>query len=109
MQRSLTVRSIDGIFFVSGALDADTADELSAVMESPPEPGGSIRMDLRGVSFIDTGGLAALVLLKAHAGEAPGALVIRDPHPRVRHLLAVTGLGDLFTIEDDRGNSAAAM
>ena len=66
---------------------------------TPVTEGGWVVVDLRGVSFVDSSGLNALLTLRQSVMEARGDLSLRAPADCVRRLLDLAGVADLFTIE----------
>jgi len=76
----------------SGAVLAGTFSELSEMSV------GQIDLDLGDVAFIDASGLGALVALHTRASASGKSVVLRNPSPAVRRLLAITELGELFGI-----------
>jgi anti-anti-sigma factor len=72
-------------FRLSGELDLATADELLAAIGPAAEGGGDLRLDLSGVSFIDSSGLRGLVQL-SHALLPPARLVLEKPSDQVNRL-----------------------
>jgi anti-sigma B factor antagonist len=81
---------------VFGELDLETADELrDAGIKALSPYGGTVRIDLAGVTFMDSTGLAALIQIRQQAGDAHRVLV-QNPRPNVQRILAITGLDKLF-------------
>ena len=82
---------------------AAVAAELTAVAAS--EPG--IIVNLVGLEFIDSSGVAALVRGRSQAWQAGGGLVLAAPQRNVIEVLAVTRLTDAFcvyaTVEEAAG------
>lgn len=90
----------DGALWVmSGEIDAAVQarheDELVRYATSATRP---IRIDLTDVTFMDSGGLRLLY----HAATAgnPGPRLVGTPQ-RVRDLLELSGVADLFELESD--------
>jgi anti-sigma B factor antagonist len=93
--------------YVRGEVDLATAGELSQAGAAALHDGQrTLIVDLRAVSFMDSTGLAALVALTNHTAQAGGHLSVRDPSPRVREVLRITGLDTFLTITTT-GHSAA--
>jgi anti-anti-sigma factor len=88
----------DATLQVAGELDAYTAPALEELLASESRD-GDLRLDLSGVSFIDSTGIRVIVKvdndLRAHAN----GLVIVAPSPSVLRLLQLTSLDDRIRIE----------
>ena len=87
---------------VAGEVDTFTAPALRSALDAelerrPPE----LVLDLRGVRFLGSAGLAVLVETKKSAGARDIVLrLIATTHPVIRPL-EVTGLVAMFTITGD--------
>ena len=96
-------RDADGIHLrVSGEVDLEVAPRaLESILEAglACEPGDRVVLDLQGVTFIDSSGLAMLV--EAHRGIAAQGKVLRlgEVSARVQRLVSLTGLDQLFGVE----------
>jgi anti-sigma B factor antagonist len=89
----------DGVVEVSGELDIRTCDRLVHAAGELADRGGRLVLDLSGLTFCDSTGLAGLVRLHKRAEAAGGTVVLRSPVTRVHQLLALTGLTRLFPVE----------
>jgi anti-anti-sigma factor len=92
----------DGVAFmvVTGEVDLACADELRAAGEAALTPiVGTLRIDLSGVTFLDSTGLSALIMIRNKADDAHVWLVLDDPQPQVRRILEITGLHKVFAID----------
>jgi anti-anti-sigma factor len=69
---------------------------LSAVLAPHPL---SVAVDARGVTFIDSSGLLALMRARDAAAEAGVAFGVIKPSPSVRRLAALAGVEELLTDE----------
>jgi anti-sigma B factor antagonist len=93
---------------VLGEIDFSNADELSAGIRaavtewSPP----TVRVDLRGATFIDSTGLGALIEGYRAAVDRRSRFVVVNPSASFRRVLTVTGLGDLFGVDDQATDAA---
>lgn len=73
----ISVRETQGIYFVSGDLDWEGGEDLRLALKRRPSVGaGEVVLDLAEVSFIDSMGVRALVLV---AREMRGGIVLRYP------------------------------
>lgn len=80
---------------VSGELDAATAGELGARMETITGAGyRRLDLDVRDVSFCDLAGLDALLAARAVATDLDGAVRLSGARRSLALLLAVLGLSD---------------
>jgi len=79
---------------LSGELDVSIRDEMAAVLLSELNRPGTtaVRADLSAVSFLDSGGIAALIKVRHDADAAGLSFTIADPRGPVRRTLEVTGV-----------------
>jgi len=97
---NLSSRECDGraVVALRGELDvadaAGVAVALSAVAARVPE----LIVDLAGLEFIDSSGLAALVLARKQARQAGGDLLLAALQDQVLRVLAITQLAGVFSI-----------
>ncbi len=83
---------------VGGEIDCYTAPTLQQRLFDLIDAGErQIVVDLAGVSFMDSQGLAALVRSVLRLRPVDGRLVLRAPPPSVSKIVEITGLGDLLT------------
>jgi anti-sigma B factor antagonist len=86
---------------VAGEVDVETSPVLEERLTSVLDQGhSSIRIDLRDVSFLDSTGLSALISCLKRCRAAEGELRLVAPRPNVRKVLEITGLTDVFPIDD---------
>jgi anti-sigma B factor antagonist len=97
----LTVRIVGSISVVEAAGEVDLTTSLTldaalnqALLESPP----TVVLDLTGVTFVDSSGLAMLVAVRKAARSKGGELRLVNPRPNVQSVLQVTGLDQVFPI-----------
>lgn len=103
-----TLESGSGITIkLAGELDSATCLELLERFEQvvggfrtpPPGVGGvmiprTLVLDLEAVSFIDSAGMRAIIMMERAAGERETMLSISPPPPEVTDLLQVTGIAN---------------
>ena len=79
---------------LSGELDLATVGELEAALTSRLEAGESVVVDLRGLAFMDSSGVRALVAAHQSAQDGAGSLVIvRAPRgTEVDRVIDVSGI-----------------
>jgi anti-anti-sigma factor len=89
------------VLVLEGELDVASAAELGREIDAANHERSRVVMDLRGLSFMDSTGLRALVAA-SESVEAAGRefAVVRGPR-QVERLLAVTRVAERLTIVDD--------
>lgn len=92
--------SYDTRLVIEGEIDAYTAPQLREKLLPLCKEHQKISIDLSGVNYMDSTGLGVLIgaykLLKAGSGK----LVLIGPNQRLRRLFNITGLSEIFKIED---------
>ncbi len=95
----LTIRPDDtGAIVVAGEIDIRTCDQLDQVIGPVADQGGVVVLDLAGLEFCDSTGVAKFVRLHRRAAAAGGRIVLQAPTARFRRVLAMTGVDQLFEI-----------
>jgi anti-sigma B factor antagonist len=105
----LTAAPIEGGWVVTGDIDAHTAPTLTETLlaDRADIEGANLVIDLAGVDFIDSCGLAVLVATRRRVGDLGGDLVLRRPSPAVRRLLELTHLDEAFPVEQEQNSGSA--
>lgn len=83
---------------LAGELDAYTAPGLQDALEAAP--GGTLRVDMSGVGFIDSTGIRVIVGTDNRRKDDGQELVLVGPSDAVRRLLQLTSLDQHLTIEE---------
>jgi anti-sigma B factor antagonist len=88
---------------LSGHLVADDGDSLftNRITELVAVGQANVLVDLSRVTYIDSGGVGALVAKFLHAARRGGRLKILRPSERVRRVLAMTRLIEIFEVFED--------
>ena len=92
---------------VIGELDGATSPRMRAALERALEGDGDVELDLRGCTFVDSGGIAALVWASWRLKERGRRLVVIGARKRVRGILDLAGIAGHSAIvingpEDER-------
>lgn len=89
----------------SGELDFASADGLlAAVQAAVSQPGASVlRLDLGGITFIDSVGIGALIKVREIASERGRELDMSGSSAAVQQVLRLTGLAEIFGLEPEAG------
>jgi anti-sigma B factor antagonist len=95
---------------VSGQLTINTAPELrSVLMKYVKRRRASLLLDLSGVEFMDTSGLATLIEAHLQAERNRGTLVLFGLRPRIADVFKVTRVTSLFKILDTQEAALEAL
>ncbi|MGB0113497.1 MAG: STAS domain-containing protein [Ilumatobacteraceae bacterium] len=99
-ERMQVVEDVSGEIVVSGEIDAHGIDTLSAALAGGAADVDTVRVDLSGVTFMDSSGLRVLVEANQRVDSGGPKLVLRAPSRQILRLLELAGLTDSFEIED---------
>lgn len=83
---------------VSGEVDMLTAPQLRAGALEHLDAGGALVLDLSGVTFLGSAGLAVLVEASQQAKRRGSAFRVVAVERAVTRPLAATGLGEVFSV-----------
>ncbi|HEY3941554.1 MAG TPA: STAS domain-containing protein [Acidimicrobiales bacterium] len=84
----------------SGEIDVATAPRVqAAILAQLDGRPVDVVVDLSAVSFLDSSGISALIRARRRVGEVGGTLRLRNPQPKVRRVLQITGVEQAFVIE----------
>ena len=90
-----------------GELDVAYADAVAARLTEAAARDRVLIVDLAGLDFIDSTGIAALARARAHARQAGGDLLLAAPQRRVQRILEITWLTDGFGVHACAAGHAA--
>jgi anti-sigma B factor antagonist len=83
---------------LGGELDVADAARVAAALVQVAVLARQVIVDLEGLEFIDSSGLAALVRGRKHARHAGGDLLLAAPQRQVQRILAITRLTEVFSV-----------
>jgi anti-sigma B factor antagonist len=97
---NLSTREGDGHVIVAlrGELDVADAVSVAAALAAIAARDLAIIVDLAGLDFIDSSGVAALARGRKHARHAGGDLVLAAPQQQVLRVLTLTRLIEVFPV-----------
>ena len=105
----VTQTAYGALVAIAGELDIATVPHVSAALEAEPAASaGAVAVDLTGVTFMDSTGLAALVKLEHALAARAGRLAVACPEGPARLLLDVTGLAEQLAVYATRAEAEAA-
>jgi anti-anti-sigma factor len=83
---------------ISGELDNSSAPRvISMVQEIAGAPVHGIELDCKGVTFLDSAGVRALIVSRNDAARMGIDVVVVQPSPPVTRVIEMTGLVGLLT------------
>jgi anti-sigma B factor antagonist len=96
----LSTRECDGQVIVAlrGVLDITDAASVAVALTAAAARQRDIIIDLAGLEFIDSSGVAALVRGRRQARHAGGELLLAAPQQQVLRVLTLTRLIDVFPV-----------
>lgn len=95
---------------VSGELTINTAPELRTVlMKHVKKSRPVLLLDLSGLEFMDTSGLATLIEAHLQAERRDGTLVLFGLGPRISEVFEVTRVTSLFKISETQEGALQAL
>jgi anti-sigma B factor antagonist len=106
----LSTRERDGQVIVAlrGALDVADAVSVAAALTAVAARQRDIIVDLAGLEFIDSSGVAALVRGRRQARYAGGELLLAAPQQQVLRVLTLTRLIDVFPVHASVAEAACS-
>lgn len=98
------------VLYVSGELDVSTAPALEhTIARCLDGQGGEFRLDLSGLTFMDSGGAKALLHAHNRVESLGRRLVIVSPTSPVRKILDDMGLDQVIDIRDGGRTRTASV
>jgi anti-sigma B factor antagonist len=96
----LSTRGHDGQVVVElrGELDLADAASIATALRGVVARQAKIIVDMAGLQYIDSSGVAALAHARRHARQAGGDVVLAAPQRQVARMLSLTRLIDAFSV-----------
>jgi anti-anti-sigma factor len=98
----LTIAKQGGVFTLTlgGEIDLSNSDDLvgAARLALSSKPCDAVTIDLGGVTFVDSTGLSALVVINNECKEQSAALTIVNVPTHVRAVVELAGLDGVFPV-----------
>ena len=93
------VRDGHVVVVLRGDLDVTDAVAAEAAIAALAAPGQSLIIDMSALDFMDCAALGALLKVQTLARRGGGDVVLAEPQPYVRRLLALTGKDEVFCVQ----------
>ena len=108
---NLSSRECDGraVVALRGELDVADAASVAAALNAVAVRARELIVDLAGLEFIDSSGLAALLPAREQARKAGGDLLPAGPQDQVLRVLAATRLTGVFSVQASVGQAAGRV
>lgn len=98
------------VFCPSGALDSLAATELRWEVANAISAGArTILINCQDVTFMDSSGLGALVMMLKHVREAKGKLALCSTIDQIEMLLELTSMDQVFQVFPDQAAFEQAL
>ena len=94
----------------SADLDAQQIDDLGDALGKALAKGfARVLLDLEHVRFVDSSGIGALIMYKKHTMDAGGDLKLFRPRGRVKDVLYMVKLDQIFDIHEDESEAVGSF
>ena len=84
---------------LSGRLDAEAGTQLVEQVTALAAQGGHVAMDMKGVPFVNSAGLASLITCLKRAREKKATLRLLSLQPQVQEVFELTQLSRVFGMD----------
>jgi anti-sigma B factor antagonist len=86
------------VISVSGELDLASANTFVDEVTMSATDSKVVRLDLGGVTFMDSTGLGALIKIRNWTAGRGGSMLLVAASPAVERVLELTGMSDIFSL-----------
>ncbi|HET9091578.1 MAG TPA: STAS domain-containing protein [Acidimicrobiales bacterium] len=95
------------VLSLGGEMDLRAATELrEALLKALADGGGTVLLDLKGLSFIDSTIISVLIMARKRADTSAGEVRVRNVPSRIERILSITGIDSLFPVVDGEAGGA---
>ena len=88
------------VIHIKGELDSYTSERLRSVAKTWLKGASKVVVNLDALEYVDSAGLSTLVGMWVETQNAHVQMVISCNNPRIHRILEITGLLNLFTMDD---------
>lgn len=87
---------------LAGEIDASTTPSLTAAfLDGPSDPGEVVAVDVGEVTFMDSSGLRAFILLAQQAAESGRTVALCRTPPQLQRLIKLAGADDILDVRSE--------
>ena len=83
---------------IDGRFDFSTQKEFREAYRNHTSPGQLFQVELNRTEYMDSSALGMLLLLKEHAENHKGKVILKQPSDGIRKILEMANFGNLFEI-----------
>jgi anti-sigma B factor antagonist len=94
------------VIYIKGELDSFTSESLRSVAKTWLKDASRLVVNLDALEYIDSAGLSTLVGIWVETKNAHVQMVISCNNPRIHRILEITGLVNLFTMDEPETSAA---
>jgi anti-sigma B factor antagonist len=99
--RTVTRGDVAVVYLIGAILFGEESASLRSLVRDLLGQSNQVVLDLKDVSYIDSGGLGTLVALYASARKVGGEIKLSRLGPRANEVLQITKLMTIFDVYDD--------
>lgn len=107
--RTITKGNVIVVYLSGAILFGEESSSLRSLVRDILNQSNQIVLDLKDVSYIDSGGLGTLVALYASARKVGGEIKLSRLGPRANEVLQITKLMTIFDVFDDVDAAVASF
>lgn len=98
---AIQLTRLDGVAVVEvrGEIDALTAPHLQESVQLACEWGVPVVLDMARVTFMDSSGVSALLVVSGVGNGRPSSVHVQRPSEAVQRTLSIAGLDETFLLE----------
>ena len=98
------------ICYIDGDVDINTAPSIKKTFDKAlTKKAAKVVINLKGVNYVDSSGLATLVEILKNMRQYGGRLKLSNLSPKIKSLFEITKLDKLFDIKPDEEEAIASF
>lgn len=109
MQIEIEDRNGVAVATLIGELDGRTAPTIEQTLLELGSTGGRVLLDMRGVDYISSAGLRALLMLYRRIAGGDGRVALAGLNEGIKDVMSITGFLEFFAAYDSIEEGLAAL